>query len=271
MLILASAGAVLADVSSLTEKAVPDSTDNFVIFDDQNSPYRTTYSDLATAIGGSVSTGPWSTLGDTIFPTDLSKNVGIGTNTANYDLHVLGDSIGLEWDSVGNAKIKTIVDTDGTSSYAQNFLSAGDYEGYLSQYAPSYHTGDSHDQWAGSLVLETIGPNMYFEGNGYPFKFIWDNDSAGNIPLMTLFSTGPSAIPSLGIGTTSTNQTLDVNGSVYINGNLGIGTINPAQAADIKGTVWATGFKANGNVGISTTCPMSSNWVITNGLVTACH
>ena len=95
---------------------------------------------------------------------------------------------------------------------------------------------------------------------------VYNNLSVGGI---STFTNGPVLIGS-GTSTGTASQRLQVTGGTYVSGNLGIGSTNPTSSlfvvgdARVTGVITATTFSGNVNAGVGTITTLSS----TNGTIT---
>jgi hypothetical protein len=192
----------------------------------------------------------------TQFSVKASGNVGIGTNAPGAELDVEGTLYptvfygrGTDYNvGIGSLTPGQALDVQGTVR-ATGFTMSGSspLSGYVLTSTDS--TGDATWSSAGGVSGWTISGNNIYETN-----------ISGNV----------------GIGVTTPNQTLEVNGGIQIDGagdsyfssgNLGVGTITPQAAFVVTngsvgiGTWTAAGgslIVASGNVGIGSLAPNGS-------------
>lgn len=227
--LLFSVNTAWADVTSLTKKTVPADDDTFQIFDNQNAPYGVAYSDLATAIGGSISTGPWTLSGSYIKPTTITNNVGIGTAvtlgsnlnvyTEAHDSAILGKSKNTSngyaiegWNSytgagnaVGVAGHADQINGIGVNGYCTGVSCLG---GLFQGYGTAIQADDLSNSGGWGVFADS--KNIAIEGDG---------TGAGSKSLVTLgddwglYAQAPRNYFSgnVGIGTTQINYILDIN------------------------------------------------------------
>ncbi len=237
-----------------------------------NSVHSDTADYVKNAPGGSVS---WALINNNLYSTNTG-GVGIGTNSPQYKLDVLGP-IRSSYGSSNDIVVRT---TGGTNSWAkywlqtpnqswslgtsQNFngdqfyLSDQTFGGHRIEIQPNggnvvfpnsvsnsviVQTTGSTNSWS-KLYLQTlsqnwsIGTSRDFNGN----QLFFSDETGGNV-RMAIMPTG-----NVGIGTTNPAAKLDVNGNVNINGNTSVNG-NAIQPRDNNGFVKAmVRIRADGTI-----------------------
>ena len=202
----------------------------------------------------------WTETGSTIYQTDNSKNVGIGTTTPSYEIHGVSNQSTVDpfvfegYDGAGSERdIFTIKSND-------NIAAAQDESSYLKVW--STRTWDNNADGV-SLVelthngtLPTVSDRQFYilgrtqnEGIINWGISITDSDfwTKGDI------NGGATGTDCGGTGAACFNSPtfhIAASGDSYINsGNFGIGTSSPAEALDVTGNI-----KASGTICDSTGC-----------------
>lgn len=228
----------------------------------------TTTPNFTLDVNGSIGAKSITTVGDAI----IAGNVGIGTTTPNFKLDVNGTvgarSITTLGDATigGNVAVRSITTTGDTTisgSLSATGLSINGSRGVTEVSHNGALITDGFDQFNNSATYGGLGrwglfldagsnPTLYLgiPGSDYPSSRIgfggWRADGTRE-DWMTLAHQG--ATPSVGIGTTKPNFTLDVNGSIgaqsikttgniTVNGGLAVvGEPNDAALKIVRGNV----------------------------------
>jgi hypothetical protein len=152
------------------------------------------------------------------------SNVGIGTNSPLYRLHVRGTGFFTDGDAPYG-----LFETDGGSFGPQLRLK---------------HNGPGGQDW----VTVSAG-----SGNGPQGSLMFVRSGSSNVPL----TLSPS--DNVGIGTVTPANRLSVAGNADVTGNVGIGTTTPANRLSVAGNANVTG-----NVGIGTASPIARVEAVTS-------
>ncbi|QIG60028.1 hypothetical protein [Dishui Lake large algae virus 1] len=165
----------------------------------------------------------WTTGGSNIYYT--TGNVGIGTTTPLYNLHVEGTSY-----------------LNGTVTTNNNNINAG-----TGTVTASTFSGTA------TQVGHTLTRGTYLTGNNFTgaADTTWavDADTAATSSKVVARDASAYIYASgAGIGTTAARQLLDVQGgSAIISGNVGIGTTNPQYKLYVEGTSYLHGNVTTNN------------------------
>lgn len=220
--------------------------------------------------GNPMQSSPWNLNGNNIFYS--SGNVGIGTNTPNYELDIVGtlnattillNGTPLEnspspWTIVGNDISYTGGDVDVTTLNAGNIS----LNGSTLVSSPWTIAGSNISYTAGTIDVETLDATTLSINGTDVVSSQWTSSGTD-----LSYTTG-----NIGVGTTTPGFALDVAGTVnatnfllngsplpsgnspwdingnntfYSSGNVGIGTNTPGYALDVSGTINASNILIN--------------------------
>lgn len=141
----------------------------------------------APATGGGGGGGYWTLSGDSLYPTDLGNNVGIGTASPQWKFHVIGDTAAFHAEvqvGVDGEPYTWIGNTNGGSHNVGIYFVDDDLD------------VGSNNGANGSTMSYRVGGTMSMRSNG--------------VTTMTL-----DAANNVGIGTASPAKKLHVEGEVY--------------------------------------------------------
>ena len=250
--------------------------------------------------GNPIQSSPWNLNGNNIFYSNGS--VGIGTNTPNYELDVVGtlnatnillDGTPLEgspspWAVTGNDISYTAGDVDVASLNATNLF----IDGVSVISSPWTISGNNLSYTAGVIDVGLLdATTLRIDGADVvssPWNISGNNLSyiTGNIDVATLNATeillNGTPLENNGSPWTTTGNNLS-----YTTGSIGIGTPSPNYALDVAGTINATNILINnaplpnspwalsgndvsytsGNVGIGTTNTQGFMFAVAGNMV----
>ena len=243
------------------------------------SGYVLTATDSAGDTTWSASTGgfnAWTVVGNDMYSTNTSGNVGIGTTIVNRAaLTVMNGNVGIGTWAPGSALIVQNGNVGIGTWVARQQLSVGNFLDIYSGAAntPSGAsirgtggTGLALNTGGGSTLLFNVdsgtGGYAFYNGGGGIVTVIANNGNIGigtsvlavyNLPTNSLSVTGNASI-----GNATYANTAAPGHGLLVQGNIGIGTLAPGQTLDVNGTIRDMGEIVNGNVGIGSSAPGQS-------------
>jgi hypothetical protein len=221
---------------------------------------------------------------------DTTGNVGIGTITPSFKLHVVGDI-----NCTGNFKVNgTNISTGGSSQWSSSGIDINYTTGRVAIATTAVNGSLNIGGSSGTLRLTLTGEEFYQAGNtsteGVAFicgvnrtgnRQLWIGDTANmaknttnNIIRITPQNGGFGTIDSIATDGI-TRQTLNLGGTITIlgtNGNVGVGSATPTQRLDVSGNaivrgkiIANDGKDGTNDRGIMLWDPADNNWAIYMG------
>jgi len=187
-------------------------------------------------------------------------NIGIGTTSPSAKLDVVGTVEATSFSGSGSG-LSGVVKTESDPQVGT----------INSSYVPKWNgsalvTGKIYDNGTGNIGIGTTSPSAKLDvvGTVEATAFVGDGSGLSNVPPGTetdpqVGANSTSYVPRwngsalvrgriydngsgrIGIGTSSTSQQLNVNGSAYLSGSVFIGTSSSSYRLHVNGTAYATG------------------------------
>jgi hypothetical protein len=185
---------------------------------------------------------------------DVDNPVNIVIGTAQYTTLALARAATLpSLGSLGTAENKLIYKiTYQNNGGTPDYIEATDYRSSSNLPSTNYVATD-HGSLAG--LSDDDHAQYWIGGTNRTDTFstsgnlgIGTFSPSGNIEIVKISATAPLMVSSTATG--DGNWLL-----VTSTGNVGIGSATPVNTLQVGGSIWSTGYKASGNVGISTTAP----------------
>lgn len=204
---------------------------------------------------------------------ELNVNIGVVTNF--YGTNIVGDNLSVSGLStlggIGTVGIVTVV---GDLYVGANLYTKGIqyFDSVGAQYLDVIGFGTIQNGFINNVAITSASIN-YSTGiaatitnlNATNLVSSAASFSTLNVSGVSTFNDGPVLIGS-GTSTGTENQGLQVTGGTYISGSVGIGTTSPTQTVDVRGSLRISGqihdrFNSPGTQGaVLTSDPLTSSW-----------